>query len=155
MSDVHSNRFNAYRESVMSKSRMGTADFNMTQYSSNFYNRTAMDNHRFATHQAQSSLGSPREANRTHLGTHRSSSIAQQLMQDGISPMQKRQSDPNHHVIFGGNKFHSAKSNYKFLAKTTNFSTTSHSKSIGLSPVKNHGETQRAIDYYNKSTISS
>jgi hypothetical protein len=51
MSDVHSNRFNAYRESVMSKSRMGTADFNLTQYSSTFYNRTAMDNHqRFATH---------------------------------------------------------------------------------------------------------
>jgi len=51
MSDInnHSNRFNAYRESVMSKSRMGTADFSLTQYSSTFYNRTAMDN-RFATH---------------------------------------------------------------------------------------------------------
>jgi len=54
----------------------------------------------------------------------------------------KRISDPNKNVIFGGNKFHSAKTNYKFLANTTkNFSTTSHSKSIGLSPVKNHGET--------------
>lgn len=91
MSDVHSNRFNAYRESVMSKSRMGTADFSLTQYSSNFYNRTAMDNHqRFATHNANSSLGSPRENAKTHLGTHRSSGIAQQLLNDGISPMQKR-----------------------------------------------------------------